>query len=76
MRKFLLTKGYTFKSQRDSECLVNLIAYHYEKETADGKDKFFEAVRRAHYGHDGKILGILGTFAKLFQTMQQSVGVY
>ncbi|MFI3291548.1 MAG: glutamine--fructose-6-phosphate transaminase (isomerizing) [Opitutales bacterium] len=55
MRNFLLTKGYTFKSQTDSECLVNLIAYHYEKETADGKDKFFEAVRRA-------LLHVEGTF--------------
>ncbi len=55
MRNFLLSKGYTFKSQTDTECLVNLIAYHYDKETIEGKDRFFEAVRRA-------LLHVEGTF--------------
>jgi len=48
MRKFLISKGYTFKSQTDTEALVNLIAYHYDKEVDDSvTDKFFEAVRKA-----------------------------
>jgi glucosamine--fructose-6-phosphate aminotransferase (isomerizing) len=34
IKKFLLTKGYTFKSETDTEVLSNLIAYHYGKETA------------------------------------------
>jgi len=47
IKKFLLTKGYAFASETDTEALVNLIAYHYEKEP-DGTDKnrFLECVRR------------------------------
>ncbi len=48
MRNFLASKGYTFKSETDSEALVNLIAYHFEKEIDDVKeDRFLEAVRKA-----------------------------
>jgi glucosamine--fructose-6-phosphate aminotransferase (isomerizing) len=36
MKKFLLTKGYTFKSETDTEVLGNLIAYHYAKEPSAG----------------------------------------
>jgi glucosamine--fructose-6-phosphate aminotransferase (isomerizing) len=32
IKKFLLTKGYTFASETDTEVLANLIAYHYAKE--------------------------------------------
>jgi glutamine---fructose-6-phosphate transaminase (isomerizing) len=47
IKKFLLTKGYTFASETDTEALVNLIAYHYQKES-DGteKNRFLECVRR------------------------------
>ena len=48
MKKFLLTKGYTFASETDTEVLCNLIAYHYAKqpETA-GENRFFASVRKA-----------------------------
>ena len=46
IRKFLEGKGYKFSSTTDSEALVNLIAYHYEKE-ADGEDRFSESVRKS-----------------------------
>ncbi len=32
IKKFLLTKGYTFTSETDTEVLSNLIAYHFAKE--------------------------------------------
>lgn len=48
IKKFLLSKGYTFTSETDTEALVNLIAYHYQKETASpDKSRFFESVRRS-----------------------------
>ena len=48
MKKFLLGKGYTFKSETDTEVLCNLIAYHYAKETAvEGENRFLESVRKA-----------------------------
>ena len=48
MKKFLLTKGYTFASETDTEVLCNLIAYHYAKE-ADSADenRCLAAVRKA-----------------------------
>ena len=47
IKKFLLTKGYTFQSETDTEVLCNLIAYHYQKEPAlaDGS-RFLESVRK------------------------------
>jgi glucosamine--fructose-6-phosphate aminotransferase (isomerizing) len=47
IKKFLLTKGYTFQSETDTEVLCNLVAYHYQKEpaTADAS-RFVEAVRK------------------------------
>ena len=36
IKEFLLGKGYTFKSETDTEVLCNLIAYHYAKEQAGG----------------------------------------
>jgi glucosamine--fructose-6-phosphate aminotransferase (isomerizing) len=48
IRKFLLSKGYTFLSETDTEVLVNLVAYHYDKEpAAEGASRFMESVRKA-----------------------------
>ena len=48
MRSFLKSKGYSFKSETDSEALVNLIAYHFDERTKDyNEDRFLEAVRKA-----------------------------
>ena len=51
IKRFLLTKGYTFSSETDTEVLTNLIAYHYEKEpvTVPGRtdyNRFLESVRK------------------------------
>ena len=48
IKKFLLTKGYTFTSETDTEVLANLIAYHYQKEPVSAeKSRFLESVRRS-----------------------------
>jgi glucosamine--fructose-6-phosphate aminotransferase (isomerizing) len=51
MKNFLIEKGYSFKSQTDSEALCNLIAYHYTKEEEEqesaGKNRFLESVRKS-----------------------------
>ncbi len=49
IKAFLLTKGYTFTSETDTEVLCNLIAYHYAKERkpAAGESAFLESVRKA-----------------------------
>jgi glutamine---fructose-6-phosphate transaminase (isomerizing) len=48
IKKFLGEKGYTFTSETDTEALVNLIAYHYQKEPASAeKSRFLESVRRS-----------------------------
>lgn len=48
IKKFLLEKGFTFSSETDTEALVNLIAYHYQKEpNVPEKSRFFESVRRS-----------------------------
>ena len=56
IKKFLLTKGYTFQSETDTEALCNLIAYHYQKEpvSAEGS-RFVAAVRKT-------LLHIEGTY--------------
>jgi glucosamine--fructose-6-phosphate aminotransferase (isomerizing) len=48
IKTFLLGKGYTFKSETDTEVLCNLIAYHYAKEPAKtkGHSRFVESVRK------------------------------
>ncbi|MBA4138569.1 MAG: glutamine--fructose-6-phosphate transaminase (isomerizing) [Opitutus sp.] len=47
MKKFLLTKGFTFKSETDTEVLCNLIAYHFAKEPVEGDEsRFVSAVRK------------------------------
>jgi glucosamine--fructose-6-phosphate aminotransferase (isomerizing) len=49
IKTFLLEKGFTFKSETDTEVLCNLIAYHFAKEAAakDGHSAFLESVRKA-----------------------------
>jgi glucosamine--fructose-6-phosphate aminotransferase (isomerizing) len=48
MKTFLAGKGFTFKSETDTEVLCNLIAYHYAKEPAraKGRNRFLESVRK------------------------------
>ena len=55
IKKFLLTKGYTFASETDTEVLGNLIAYHLAKEpvaatpvsgVSEAPSRFLEAVRK------------------------------
>ncbi len=54
IRKFCESKGFTFKSQTDTEALVNLIAYHYQYRTnSDTKNRFLEAVRKALFHVEG-----------------------
>jgi len=56
IKKFLLTKGYTFQSETDTEALCNLIAYHYQKEPTNVESsRFLEAVRKT-------LLHIEGTY--------------
>ena len=45
IKKFLISKGYSFKSETDTEALANLIAYHYNKESST--EKFLTSVRKA-----------------------------
>jgi glucosamine--fructose-6-phosphate aminotransferase (isomerizing) len=48
IKRFLQGKAYTFASETDTEALVNLIAYHYKKESpSEGKSRFMESVRRS-----------------------------
>ena len=48
IKTFLLSKGYTFRSETDTEVLGNLIAYHYAKEpnANHGTSHFLESVRK------------------------------
>ncbi|WP_438483599.1 glutamine--fructose-6-phosphate transaminase (isomerizing) [Oleiharenicola lentus] len=48
IKKFLLEKGYTFKSETDTEVLCNLVAYHYAKEPVSADEsRFVSAVRKS-----------------------------
>jgi glucosamine--fructose-6-phosphate aminotransferase (isomerizing) len=49
IKDFLLSKGYTFRSETDTEVLSNLIAYHFAKEPVghNGTNRFVESVRKA-----------------------------
>jgi len=54
MKKFLAGKGYTFKSETDTEALVNLIAYHYQKEPErPDSSRFLESVRKTLWHVEG-----------------------
>jgi len=56
IKHYLESKQYTFASDTDSEAIVNLIAYHYEKEPdAPDSNRFLESVRKA-------LLHLEGTF--------------
>ncbi len=47
IKKFLLTKGYDFESETDTEVLCNLIAYHYAKEPENGEGtRLLDSVRK------------------------------
>src|SRR5436853_5616185 len=49
IKTFLSGRGYTFKSETDTEVLCNLIAYHYAKAPTDtnGTSQFLDSVRKA-----------------------------
>ena len=54
IKKFLLTKGYTFASETDTEVLTNLIAYHYAKEPATSDEsRIVESVRKTLHHIEG-----------------------
>ncbi len=56
IRNFLISKGFGFQSETDSEVLVNLIAYHYDKEPSqNGHSRFLTTVRKS-------LLHIEGTY--------------
>ena len=56
IKRFLLSKNFTFQSETDTEVLCNLIAYHYEKEPhSEHRSRFFESVRKT-------LLHIEGTY--------------
>jgi glucosamine--fructose-6-phosphate aminotransferase (isomerizing) len=59
IKAFLLGKGYTFKSETDTEVLCNLIAYHFAKEPTapEGQSPFLECVRKT-LGHVEGTYGI------------------
>jgi glutamine---fructose-6-phosphate transaminase (isomerizing) len=58
IKGFLVGKGFTFKSETDTEVLCNLIAYHYAKEPKGGEENpFLESVRKA-LGHVEGTYGI------------------
>jgi glucosamine--fructose-6-phosphate aminotransferase (isomerizing) len=59
IKKYLLTKGYTFLSETDTEVLCNLIAYHYAKEPViAGENRLFSSMRKA-LGHAEGTYGIV-----------------
>jgi len=47
IKKFLLSKGYSFQSETDTEVLCNLVAYHYQKEPVPAEgSRLTESVRK------------------------------
>ena len=57
IKKFLLTKGFSFVSETDTEVLCNLMAYHFAKEPepADGSSRLLDCVRKT-------LLHVQGTY--------------
>jgi glucosamine--fructose-6-phosphate aminotransferase (isomerizing) len=49
IKTFLLERGFTFKSETDTEVLCNLIAYHFARDGSgtNGHSPFLESVRKA-----------------------------
>lgn len=47
LREFLMSKGYTFYSQTDTETIPNLIHYYFSRDEKDDEFKFLRAVRSA-----------------------------
>ncbi len=47
LKDFLISKGYTFYSQTDTETIPNLIHYYFSRDEKDDGDKFLRAVRSA-----------------------------
>ena len=58
IKKFLLTKGFSFHSETDTEVLANLIAYHYAKAEVSAsrpadENRFLESVRKSLFHVEG-----------------------
>ncbi len=55
IKRFLITKGYEFKSETDTEVLANLIAYHFAKEPAatDDSSRLLNSVRKTLHHVEG-----------------------
>ncbi|MDR2030447.1 MAG: glutamine--fructose-6-phosphate transaminase (isomerizing) [Puniceicoccales bacterium] len=71
IRTFLLSQGYQFSSETDSEVLANLIAYHYQRDgKSRGKNRFLESVRRALL----HVQGTYGIAALCLERPQEMVG--
>ncbi len=47
LKKFLISKGYTFLSETDTEVIPNLIHYYYNKLDCKKGEKFLKAVKKA-----------------------------
>jgi len=47
LRDFLISKGYTFYSETDTETIPNLIHYYYSKDEKNDDAKFLRAVKTA-----------------------------
>ena len=47
LKEDLIKKGYTFKSQTDTEVIPNLISYYYKKDNKNDDEKFLRAVKNA-----------------------------
>lgn len=47
LKEDLMKKGYTFKSQTDTEVIPNLINYYYKKDKNNDDEKFLRAVQKA-----------------------------
>jgi glucosamine--fructose-6-phosphate aminotransferase (isomerizing) len=59
IKKFLGEKGYTFKSETDTEVLCNLIAYHYAKEKPDPDESRLVTALRKTLRHVEGTYGIV-----------------
>jgi len=47
LRNFLSDKGYSFRSETDTEVIPNLIHYYFSNDNSDDEHKFLRAVNRA-----------------------------